>query len=101
MKKIFLITLILLFTSLCFASAKTKTYREKVVRFFNYGNSLSYSYDNNNWVITNKAYIDSITVCDDRIDVRFIQMGTVNFDYSEWEITFDDNANIIISPIGR
>ena len=101
MKKILFITLIFLFTSFCFAGVKTKTYKEKVIKFFNYGNSVSYSYDNNNWTITNKAYIDSIIVREDRIDVRFIQEGIVNFYYDEWDITFDDNSNIVLTYKGN
>ena len=85
----------------CFAGVNTKSYKEKVIKFFNYGNSVSYSYDNNNWTITNKAYIDSIIVREDRIDVRFIQEGIVNFYYDEWDITFDDNSNIVLTYKGN
>ncbi|MBO7486458.1 MAG: hypothetical protein J6T84_10415 [Spirochaetaceae bacterium] len=103
MKKAFLITLILLLGSLCFAEKnKIDIYEKMAETFFEKGTFIVCNFQEKSGNIVRKSVVNKSTICsincyNDNIVIVYTNGNSDTCYFSNCEITQDRNGNIIIN----
>ena len=103
MKKTFLITLIFVFCSLCFAEKNRIDACEKMAEtFFEIGTFIVFNFQENNGNIVERSVVNKICICsincyNNRIGIVYTNGNSDDCNFSNCEISQDRNGNIIIN----